>query len=275
VNWEIGVSTGIGYREPIEEVLPAIAASGFRIIEVATARSHIDLKDSGRFERVREQGTRLDLTVRSLHAPFGQGIDLTDADPGIRRLSLRHFREAADLLQCLGGDLYVIHPGGEDHNWIWEKEARLGRSVEGLTEIWQMCRERRLKLVVETPLPHLLGGSLHDLEWILARIPVEGTGVCVDTSHTSLGGTLFHAIDRFSDRLVHIQASDNRGKHDDHLPPGDGILDWPAVMRSLEKAHYRGTFLFEVGGTGPSPENVKRLATAVSKWFPGWQVERG
>ena len=274
MSWEIGVSTGIGYREPIEEVLPAIAASGFRTIEVATARTHIDLKDSARFERVREQADRLGLRVRSLHAPFGQGIDLTDADAGIRRLSLRHFREAADLLQCLGGDLYVIHPGGEDHNWIWEKQERLGRSVEGLTEVWQMCRERRLKLVVETPLPHLLGGSLTDLEWILARIPAEGTGVCVDTSHTSLGGTLFAAIDRLSDRLVHLQASDNHGKHDDHLPPGEGIIDWPAVTRALERARYRGIFLCETGGEGSPSENVKRLAAAVSKWFPEWQTER-
>lgn len=274
MSWEIGVSSGIGYREPIEEVLPAIAASGFRTIEVATARSHIDLKDSARFEKVREQADRLGLRVRSLHAPFGQGIDLTDPDAGIRRLSLRHFREAADLLRSLGGNLYVIHPGGEDHNWIWEKQERLGRSVEGLTEIWEICRERELKLVVETPLPHLLGGSLEDLEWILARIPAEGTGVCIDTSHTSLGGTLFAAIDRLSDRLVHLQASDNHGKHDDHLPPGEGIIDWPAVMKALVRVHYRGIFLFEVGGEGSLSENVKRLAAVVSRWFPNWQVER-
>jgi sugar phosphate isomerase/epimerase len=271
VSWDIGVSTGIGYREPIEEVLPAIAQNGFRTIEVATARPHVDLKDSARFARVREQVDRLGLRVRSLHAPFGQGIDLTDSDAGIRRLSLRHFREAADLLQFLGGELYVIHPGGEDHNWVWEKQNRLERSVEGLTEVWQMCRDRRLKLVVETPLPHLLGGSLADLEWILSRIPSEGTGVCVDTSHTSLGGTLFAAIERFSDRLVHLQASDNHGKHDDHLPPGDGLIDWPEVMRALERVHYRGIFLLEVGGEGSSSENLKRLAAAASRWFPGWQ----
>ena len=273
MSWEIGLSTGIGYREPIEEVLPAIAASGFRTIEAATARSHIDLKDSGRFVRVREQVERLGLRVRSLHAPFGQGIDLTDPDAGIRRLSLRHYREAADLLQCLGGELYVIHPGGEDHNWVWERQERLGRSVEGLAEIGQMCRERGLKLVVETPLPHLLGGSLEDFAWILARLPAE-TGICIDTSHTSLGGTLFAAIDRFSDRLVHLQVSDNRGTHDDHLPPGDGVLDWPAILRALEGARYRGIFLFETGGEGSAAENLKRLAGAATRLFPGWQDHR-
>jgi Xylose isomerase-like TIM barrel len=144
MSWEIGISTGIAYQVPIEEVLPSIAANGFRTIEVATARSHVDPKDSARVQALREQVLRLGLAVRSLHAPFGQGIDITDADDGLRRLSVRHLREAADLLKALGGELYVIHPGGEDHNWIWEKEARLGRSVEGFTEVWGICRERGL-----------------------------------------------------------------------------------------------------------------------------------
>ena len=66
MSWEIGLSTGIGYREPIEEVLPAIAASGFRTIEVATARSHVDLKDSPRFVRVREQVDRHPERIRAV-----------------------------------------------------------------------------------------------------------------------------------------------------------------------------------------------------------------
>ena len=38
MKWEIGLSTGIGYREPVEEVLPVLAA-GFRVLELATARA--------------------------------------------------------------------------------------------------------------------------------------------------------------------------------------------------------------------------------------------
>jgi hypothetical protein len=45
-------------------------------------------------------------------------------------------------------------------------------------------------------------------------------------------------------------------------------------MKALVRVHYRGIFLFEVGGEGPSSENVKRLAAVVSRWFPNWQVER-
>ena len=271
--WEIGLSTGICYQEPIETVLPSIREHGFRTIEVATARQHIDTRDRGRHRSVADAIRGLGLVARSMHAPFGQGIDLTDSDAAVRRLSLRRLREAADLLRTVGGTLYVIHPGGEDHNWVWEREQRLARSVEGLTNVWQFCRERGLTLVVETPLPHLLGGQLEDFEWILERIPGDGTGVCIDTSHTSLGGTLFEAIERFAERLVHVQASDNRGKHDDHFPPGDGIIEWATVFKALERVEYDGVLVWEVNGRSGISESVERVAAAVSKFFPGWQEE--
>ena len=103
------------------------------------------------------------------------------------------------------------------------------------------CRARGLTLVVETPLPHLLGGAPDDLAWILERLPREGVGVCIDTSHCALGGFLFDAMARFRERLVHVQVSDNRGVTDDHLPPGrhsraarcrpEGRIDWGQFPR--------------------------------------------
>jgi sugar phosphate isomerase/epimerase len=115
-------------------------------------------------------------------------------------------------------------------------------------------------LVVETPLPHLLGGQPADFDWILERIPRDGTGVCVDTSHTSLGGFLLERLHRLGPRLVHIQASDNRGVTDDHLPPGEGIIDWSAVLAALDGVAYRGVFMLEVAGNGDVRSHAQRAA---------------
>jgi sugar phosphate isomerase/epimerase len=144
----------------------------------------------------------------------------------------------------------VIHPGGEDQRWVWDRARRLALSVEGLSEVWRTCRERGLTLVVETPLPHLLGGQALDFAWILERIPREGTGVCVDTSHCALAGGLIEAIAAAGPRLVHVQASDNRGHTDDHLVPGSGVIDWRAVDDALAGVAYDGVFMLEVTGEG-------------------------
>jgi sugar phosphate isomerase/epimerase len=249
VSLEVGLSTGIAYRRPIEDVLEPIAAAGIGAIEVSTAPGHLPSDSRGLGDLARRIGS-LGLRVHSLHAPFGHDVNLTSPDPGQRRSALERLREAADTLATLGGRLYVIHPGGEDQRWVWEREDRLRASVEGLTGVWRICRERHLELVVETPLPHLLGGRPEDFAWILERIPAEHTGVCIDTSHCALGGFLLEAVRSLGARVVHVQASDNRGQTDDHLPPGRGRIDWEEFARALAAIQYRGVFMLEVAGEG-------------------------
>jgi sugar phosphate isomerase/epimerase len=258
MKWEIGLSTGIAYAHPIERVLPHVAAGGFSAVEVSTAPRHLRLDDRAALSalagRLREHGLR----VHSLHAPFGHDVNITNPDAGERRHALERLTLAAEALSILGGSLYVIHPGGEDQRWTWDRDRRLALSVGGLTTVWEECRGRGLTLVVETPLPHLLGGQMDDFAWILERLPTDGVGVCIDTSHTSLGGSLFESIERFGPRLVHVQASDNHGHMDDHLPPGEGTIDWPRVLAALERARYQGVFMLEVAGDGDIAGHVAR-----------------
>jgi sugar phosphate isomerase/epimerase len=257
--WPIGLSTGIAYRHSIEEVLGPIRAAGLVHIEVSTAPQHIDLRHEGALRHLARRIRDLGLVVSSLHAPFGHDVNLTSPDRALRARSIERLLRAADAHAILGGGMYVIHPGGEDQRWVWERESRLALSVEGLARIHDACVERGLTLVVETPLPHLLGGQLDDFGWILARLPAD-TGVCVDTSHCSLGGSLFDVLSRFGDRIVHLQVSDNRGSTDDHLPPGEGIIDWPRFRAALERLGYEGVFMLEVSGNGDIPAHVERAA---------------
>lgn len=250
MRFEVGLSTGVGYRHPIEQVLPLVQRHGFRAIEISTAPAHLDIGDLARLHALRRQIDDLGLRVHSLHAPFGHDIDLTSSDEGQRRNARYRLTLAADALRLLGGQLYVIHPGGEDQRWVWDRERRLALSVEELNLVWRTCQERGLTLVVETPLPHLLGGQPADFSWILERVPREGTGVCVDTSHCTLAGGLLDAIAAAGPRLVHVQASDNRGHTDDHLIPGSGIIGWAAVDHALATVGYKGVFMLEVTGEG-------------------------
>jgi sugar phosphate isomerase/epimerase len=271
LRWEVGLSTGIGYRHPIDDVLPSVSRAGFRAIEVSTAPRHLDLEHPECWAELRRSLTTLGLHVASLHAPFGHDVAFTSPDASLREHALVRLTRAADALQALGGALYVIHPGDEDQRWIWEREKRLGFSVESLTKVWACCQERGLKLVVETPLPHLLGGQPEDFAWILERLPSSGTSVCLDTSHTSLGRSLYEYIDRFADRIRHIQASDNRGVTDDHLPPGDGVIDWDSVVAALERIRYEGFFMLEVAGDGDLGEHLERVVASVRRTLGcGW-----
>jgi sugar phosphate isomerase/epimerase len=267
MTWPLGLSTGIAYRHPLLDVLEPIARAGFRALEISTAPHHFDFCDAALVEQVRARLSSLGLRAHSLHAPFGHDVNLTSPEPDVRARSLERLLRSADALQALGGTLFVIHPGGEDQRWVWDRAARLDLSVQGLTHVWEGCRARGLSLVIETPLPHLLGGQPEDFAFILKRIPPEGTGVCVDTSHTSLGGFLLPCLQRFGDRLVHIQASDNHGVHDDHLPPGHGRIDWPPVLAELTRLGYRGVFMLEVAGDGDIVQHAASAHAAAVRLF--------
>jgi sugar phosphate isomerase/epimerase len=276
MKWEIGLSTGIGYAHPIAEVLPCVADAGFRVIEVSTAPHHLRYDDAGAVaaaaRSIREHGLR----VHSLHAPFGHEVNITSPEAQQRRQAHARLTQAAEALRALGGQLYVIHPGGEDQRWVWDRQPRLALSVEGLTRVWEECRSRGLTMVVETPLPHLLGGQVEDFAWILDRLPREGVGICLDTSHTALGGSLYEVIERFGSRLVHVQASDNHGRTDDHLTPGEGHIDWARVLSALERLRYEGVFMLEVSGEGDLREHVIRASSLIGGYCPpppGWPLE--
>jgi sugar phosphate isomerase/epimerase len=273
MKWEIGLSTGIGYTHPIDAVLPYIADVGFRAVEVSTAPRHFSFDDPQAVAALARSLAQHRLRVHSLHAPFGHDVNFTSPDAGQRLYALERLAQAAEALRVLGGTQYVIHPGGEDQRWIWDRQARLALSVEGLKTVWEQCRRRALMLVVETPLPHLLGGQVEDFAWILERLPVDGVGICLDTSHTSLGGSLFEVIERFAPRIVHVQASDNHGHADDHLVPGDGIIDWRRVLAALERARYEGVFMLEVAGNGDVAEHVARAGGLIGGGYrppAGW-----
>jgi sugar phosphate isomerase/epimerase len=270
-EWEVGISTGIAYERPIGEVIGPLARAGFRAVEISTAPHHLDVRDraavASAADALRSEGLR----VVSLHAPFGSDLNFTAPDADQRRRTLDVMTHAADALVRFGGRLYVVHPGGEDQRWTWDRDQRLGYAVEGLRHLWAACRERGLELVVESPLPHLLGGAPDDFDWILQQLPAEGTGVCADTSHLSLGGHLQAFVARFAARLVHVQASDNGGTTDDHLPPGEGCLDWPEVVRALRAARYRGAFLLEVSCGGALEDRARRAAASQAR-LPSWSA---
>ena len=53
-------------------------------------------------------------------------------------------------------------------------------------------------------------------------------------------------LDAFADRLAHIHIHDNHGEQDEHLPLGDGKIDFKKVVKLLKGIGYEKTITFEV-----------------------------
>jgi sugar phosphate isomerase/epimerase len=244
MSWRIGASTGACIHRPIAEVLEAFHAVGVKGVELGSRPDHFDTANPDCVADVSARLRALSLQPVSIHAPFGDTLDLSDPDAALRARAVEAVTVAAAALKHAGGRIVVVHPtdrlrDGQDVG------ARLDAAVKGLTVVAERCRQEGLTLALESPLPHLIGGRPDEFAQIL-RGADPSLKVCLDTGHTFLGGAWDEFLAVAGQRLVHVHASDNHGTGDDHLPPGDGRIDWTHVVSTLHGVGFTGWIMLEL-----------------------------
>ena len=251
---EIGLSTGCFYDAPIGDVLGPIRDAGFEAIEVCSARGHLDYRDAVSVRRAASEVRRLDFRPYSFHAPFAPDIDITSADDGVRRASQAEIVRAAEAASELEVEHFVIHPGPERSALSdCDRLQGMERAVQVLDHVDRRCGNLGVKLVLENMLPHLFSGHVQDLMWIIGALEATDIGVCLDTGHALLSGEIDTVVEKLANHLWMVHANDNRGSRDDHLAPGDGLIDWVALTRRLSRASSCRMFVLEIHGSDADP----------------------
>jgi sugar phosphate isomerase/epimerase len=250
-SWPIGLSTGCFYHRKILDCLPLIRESGFSMIEVCSSPEHLDFRDLKSAHRAMERIRELGMEAYSFHAPFAPRIDIASADDAQRAASVAEIFKAAEAAALLQVHYFVLHPGPENPATTPAAGLlpRMQHVVESLNQVARRCKELGIMCVLENKLPHLLFGNTSDILWILDGINSAEVGVCLDTGHAYLGGDIHHLVHKLAGHLRMIHAHDNDGTGDNHLPPGDGKINWNKFLRDLVEIRFRGAFVLEMAGT--------------------------
>jgi sugar phosphate isomerase/epimerase len=265
-NWPIGLSTGCFYRTPLIDCLETIRGSGFSMIEVVFSPPHLDYRNP---QAVQEAAARIDalgLEAYSFHAPFADDIDISSLETGCREHALAEILRAVEAAASLGVHYFVIHPGPENGD-IPSREERMLR-IENVCSILERvaarCSEVGIQCVLENKLPHLMFGQSADLLWILTCLKGNRVGACLDTGHAHLAGELYPLVHKMAPYLRLLHVHDNKGHGDDHLPPGDGRIDWTALLKELAAVNFTGAFILELAGGGEPDVIMARARRARS-----------
>jgi len=238
------VATGICTERPILTVLDDLEAAGIRGLEFGTPTHHFVPWEPAQVDAVMRRLRGSSLMPVSMHAPFGGRLDLSDADPHRLHDTLQTLLATAEALAHLGGQVLVTHATDVPRNGE-DVMARLDRAARALRVLMQGCQQWGIALAIESPLPHLIGGHPDEFAWLLNQLGPDAR-VCLDTGHTHLGGHWRRFVEIAGSRLTHVHAHDNHGQFDDHLPPGDGQIDWREIASTLEQANYRGWIMLEL-----------------------------
>jgi sugar phosphate isomerase/epimerase len=241
-DWPIGMSTGCFYHTSIFDCLEPIRAGGFSMLEICSSKHHLDYHDLATIDEVSRRLIEDGLEAYSFHAPFSPNIDITSLDQGHREHSKQELLLAAEAAAHLGVRFLVIHPGPEESLAPPPAEhlRRLQNAADVLEVVSQRCHELRIGIVLENMLPHLLFGNMRDMLWIMGAIANVNVGTCLDTGHAHLTGEVYNVLYKLSGHLQMIHANDNRGTYDDHLPPGEGQIDWRRMLTELSELDFRG-----------------------------------
>lgn len=158
-------------------------------------------------------------------------------------------RREITLSRALGAQALVLHPGSLG---LIEQGSR--PDFPEIRRLAQEAREAGVRLALENG-----KDSQWALDWVLEEIgddPVmTNLGICIDIGHAHLsksGGRdpVRHYLERYRASLVHLHVHDNVGEVDEHRLPGEGTIDWRAVLATLEKIGYAGPAVFELHPEG-------------------------
>lgn len=270
-----GVSTHLFHDQRLErDHLVEIAAHGFDCIELFATRTHFDYHDSVAVRSLGEWLEDTRLTLNSMHAPisasltngvWGESYSNAVADDARRRKALNEAESALAVAQTLPYRHLVVHLGVPDSASPDATDNRIDAARRSVQELREMAERAGVTLALEV-IPNRLSGA--DALVSLIENDLEGAkvGICMDVGHAFMMGDLGDAIETCSGHLVTTHLHDNRGRTDDHLAPGEGLIDWPAALMSLQKIGYDGTWMFEVANTS-TPLAVLQKTQAARRRF--------
>ncbi|MFH0515840.1 sugar phosphate isomerase/epimerase family protein [Streptomyces sp. M41] len=188
-----------------------------------------------------ETGARYVLDARRKHGP-----SLLAPEPAERAsrvdLLLRAVRVAADLgahaVHCFSGVL----PPSTDEDTAWKRLA------DSLTPVLDAAAAADVPLAIEPEPGHLLA-RLDDFHRLRRTLGDPGPlGLTLDIGHCQCLEPLSPAecIRAAAPWLRHVQIEDMRRGIHEHLPFGDGEIDFPPVLAALAATGYQGLTVVEL-----------------------------
>ena len=183
---------------------------------------------------LRQQADRLGVCFSHSHGSFD-----ADAEGEIITRNLR-------CAQILGVKYMVVHPVFRDakDEIIADPEQFLSVNQPLFTKLSRDASKYGITILSE----NLLWGAsiLPSIQsQLVDRVSCSNFGWCFDTGHLNRCSFNADALLGLRHPPLSLHIHDNSGKHDEHLLPGDGSIDWKAYLDTLRAIGYTGDLVLE------------------------------
>lgn len=186
------------------------------------------------------------LEVSQAHSPWRYPSQ--DATPEGRAMWLEAMKKSIYGTHVLGCHRFVFHPimpyydRADNPDEVWELNLGFAGALA------DYAKEYGVTVCIENlPFPEYPLTTVEAVCRLVDTLKRDNLKVCLDTGHAAIfkGADVAQAVRIIADRLEAVHIHDNMGKEDEHLIPGDGIIDWDGFAAALREVGFAGVVSLE------------------------------
>lgn len=246
-----------------------IGAAGFDRVELFATEAHIAYRNPAALADIRAWTAEAGLELDSVHAPVaasfagGRWVDtlsLASPDRDARERACSEAQRALEIARYIPFRAFIVHLG-----WPRPSENSRDAARRSVNELCEAAEPLGVTIAVEV-LQNELSRASSLVHFVDDALDTDAARICLDMGHAHAEGDLVDAIETVSEHLAAVHMNDNRGRHDEHLVPFEGSIDWAAALTAIQKVGYDGTLMFELApARGPTRDTLRKAANAREK----------
>jgi sugar phosphate isomerase/epimerase len=233
--------------KPLLEEINALASMGFDYLELSMDAPQTHYLQVLSLQK--EIQHLLEANNMGLVCHLPTFVCTADLTPGIRDAARREIDQSLKAAHALNAEKVVVHPSIITGLGPFVIDLSMQYAKESLRMIIARSSELELPLCLENMFPRY--NSYFEADHFTNDLQAyPELQITLDIGHANIQSPgekrFLDFIRQHGDRIGHVHISDNRGTRDDHLPIGDGNINWKKVVRALQSCGYNATMTLEV-----------------------------
>jgi len=180
-----------------------------------------------------------------VHSPFAD-INIATPSPVLQRTILKRLEKSMLHASQLQSRLWIFHPGLRSAVTSFYPGSDWRLNMDAVRQLLKIAEKHGVKIAIENvpaPFPFVLK-DVEDFSRFYDELN-DDLSLTLDVGHAHQNQQVQAFITQFSDKIVHVHASDNKGNYDAHLGIGYGTINWTNVAKALKRIGYSGTVMVE------------------------------
>ncbi|MBI5695675.1 MAG: sugar phosphate isomerase/epimerase [Nitrospirae bacterium] len=192
----------------------------------------------------------------SIHSPF---MDLSPGalDPKIGAATLERYLQVISFAEILRPDVVVFHSGYE----AWKYAGKVGLWMEPSVRTWRKVMEHAEKIGVKVAVENIVDAEPDHMVQLADEVNHPLFGLCLDVGHREIFSEL-PVVDwarGFGRHIFELHLHDNLGAADDHMPIGEGVIDFDGLFEEVRALGIDPVYTLEAHSAEDAMVSLERV----------------